>query len=837
MLVVGLMSGTSCDGIDAALVDVPADLAQGRRPAPGAVRLIAHTTVPYESDLQRRLRTLSSAQAAVTLAEICRLNVMLGQAFAAAVHSLMDSPATNQAGISLRDVDLIGSHGHTVCHLPPGAEGSTAPEAVDAANTICGTMQLGEAAVVAHDTGCVVISDFRTPDLAAGGQGAPLIPFVDQLLLAEAGRARAIVNIGGIANITLLTANGSVVGFDTGPGNMLVDMAVARLISADLRYDPEGSLARQGQIQTALLERLLQHPFLQRTGPKSTGREDFGALYLDQILREDLVGTLAPHDVLATLTEFTAVTIASGITLAISNEENGQSPPASGSDALQVLVAGGGVHNLFLMERLQHHLPHATVASYEAVTGLSADAREAVCFALLAVHAYHRVPNTLASTTGASCPTIGGKISYPPPARVAQHTRRRSSQTRPRGTPAAAGPLAAPRTISTAAAQPPNWTAPNPMALPLGPDSELSLQGSPQLAYMLTYGSYMSPRSSVRGPVVPGLPPALNTTVAPQRVATTQPLNAGLTRVEGLMPVSVCQLRSATKNGEHYRLNNQDIDKVMIVGVIRSVDARATRVTYTVEDHTGAISATRWSSNAGDEEESSAAPDLYRENDYVQVVGQLRSDNENNLQLTAYNISKLTNGNQLTHHLISIVHAHLRLTKPLSIVCHLLHHQARRCRIPGIPCNFSQQCLCVPVEIGRQRAGCGPGYNLQQCQRCQRYAHRFFSCGRNWQWSAWWAGPVRQLNAALHATSAAVKIKTEDYSAGNSAMMTDSDVSGPDGKVLQAFRHTTEEAGMSIEAVVAVTGLPESTVRSAIDTLSSEGQIYSTIDDEHFLAT
>jgi anhydro-N-acetylmuramic acid kinase len=351
MRVAGLISGTSVDGIDVAVVDI------GER-----IQVVATTTVPYPPEVRSAI--LSVSNAATHIATIARLNVLLGELFAEAVQ---------KAGVPLQTVELIGSHGQTIFH-----EG----EPVEfLGRKIASTLQIGEAAVIAARTGIETIADFRPSDLAAGGKGAPLVPFLDYQLFRHPKLARIALNIGGIANITVIPAAGKaedVIAFDTGPGNMVMDALAPP-------FDRDGERARAGKVNAALLDRLLTDPYYRRDPPKSCGREQYGA----EFVRETGID-------IATAMELTARTIAVAIERYPSTRE--------------VIVSGGGAHNGYLMERLSA-LVRARVAT-TAEFGIGVDAKEAILFALLAYQTFHGRTGNLPSATGARKAVILGKISH-----------------------------------------------------------------------------------------------------------------------------------------------------------------------------------------------------------------------------------------------------------------------------------------------------------------------------------------------------------------------------------------------------------------------------------------
>lgn len=350
MRVLGLISGTSVDGIDVAVVDIGE-----------SIRVVATATVPYPPDV--RATILSVSNAATHTATIARLNFLLGELFAEAVR---------KSGVPLETIDLIGSHGQTIFHEGEPAE--------FLGRKIASTLQIGEAAVIAERTGIETIADFRPGDIAAGGKGAPLVPLLDYQLFRHPEHARVALNIGGIANITVIPANAApeeVIAFDTGPGNMVMD-AVAP------PFDRDGAGARSGTINTVLLERLLADPYYHRDPPKSCGREQYGAGFV----RETAID-------ISTATELTARTIVLGIARYPATRE--------------VIVSGGGAHNAYLMERLAVLTPARITTSEEF--GIGVDSKEAILFALLAYQTHQGRAGNLPSATGARKPVILGKIS------------------------------------------------------------------------------------------------------------------------------------------------------------------------------------------------------------------------------------------------------------------------------------------------------------------------------------------------------------------------------------------------------------------------------------------
>jgi anhydro-N-acetylmuramic acid kinase len=375
MLVIGLMSGTSVDGIDAALVRIDGS------PSSLDWELLAFTHSDYTPQLQEAIFACFQPETS-SVDQICRLNFDLGRAFgAAALH------VTASAGLEPPDIDLIGSHGQTVWHIPTGESAST--------------LQLGEPALIAEMTGITTISNFRTRDMAAGGQGAPLVSYVDKLLLSHPKRNRAALNIGGIANLTYLPAKDSKhqsLAFDTGPGNMLIDDAVQRITAGEQRFDKEGNLASQGKVNTEIRNSWLTHPYYHQPPPKTTGREQFGTQYGEELwLHANHLG-VSPVDYLATITALTAESIAIACQAFLPEPLN------------EMIVSGGGVRNPVLMKMLARAV-HPTEVLKSDEVGLPGAAKECIAFAILAYETWHYRPGNLPEATGAAHPVVLGIIT------------------------------------------------------------------------------------------------------------------------------------------------------------------------------------------------------------------------------------------------------------------------------------------------------------------------------------------------------------------------------------------------------------------------------------------
>nr|WP_199296004.1 anhydro-N-acetylmuramic acid kinase [Trichocoleus sp. FACHB-591] len=387
MHIIGLMSGTSVDGIDAALVEISGletDL---------QVKLLAGATYPYPETLRSQILAVGAGEP-ISMSEFATLDDAIAEQFAQAALAV-------QAGHT--PADLIGSHGQTVYHRPPKKDQGTNDKAVCSSSELGYSLQLGRGAAIAHLTGISTVSNFRVADIAAGGQGAPLVPRVDAYLLSHATQSRCVQNIGGIGNVTYLPARSTanweqqVRGWDTGPGNMLLDLAVQQLSQGAKTYDQDGAWAATGTPCQVLVEQWLQQDFFQQAPPKSTGRELFGLDYLKDCFADAGRYQLSDADFLATLTELTARSIAHSYGTFLP-----QLPD-------QVLLCGGGSRNSYLKQRLQAHLPSTSVITTDEV-GLSADFKEAIAFAVLAYWQHHGIPGNLPEVTGAAKAIALGEI-------------------------------------------------------------------------------------------------------------------------------------------------------------------------------------------------------------------------------------------------------------------------------------------------------------------------------------------------------------------------------------------------------------------------------------------
>jgi anhydro-N-acetylmuramic acid kinase len=374
--VAGLMSGTSVDGVDVAIADIDKN----------GARLLAFNTFAYPSTLRKKIFALFDIDSA-RVDDLCSLNFVLGEVFAKALIDLC-----KKSRISLSSIDLVGSHGQTIYHDPKGVRFQK--------KLVGSTLQIGEPAVIAQRTGITTVADFRTADMALSGEGAPLVPFADYFLFRNNNVCRAIQNIGGIANVTYLPANckiDDIIAFDTGAGNMIIDRAVSLATKGKKRYDKNGQIAARGIVNETLLKQLLKHPFLKRKPPKSTGREEFGTQYTDELYKKAVKTKLAPADVVATVTAFTAHCIAYSYQRFL---------PAPTDE---VILCGGGAHNRALIKILKDLLKNTKILTMDKF-GIETDAKEALSFAILAYHTIKGLASNVPSATGAEKPVILGKI-------------------------------------------------------------------------------------------------------------------------------------------------------------------------------------------------------------------------------------------------------------------------------------------------------------------------------------------------------------------------------------------------------------------------------------------
>jgi anhydro-N-acetylmuramic acid kinase len=396
MRVLGLMSGTSADGIDVALARISG------APPRLQTKLENFAAIPFRAHVREAVLRLAEG-APTTTAEISQLNFLLGEEFARAALA-----ACRKFRVPIKKINLIGSHGQTVYH-----QGQ--PTKFLGVARVASTLQIGEPAVIAARTGVTTIGDFRVADMAAGGQGAPLVPFVDYLLYRHPRKGRVALNIGGIANVTVIPADAKpqqVFAFDTGPGNMVIDALVRHFTRGRQSFDRDARLARRGHVLPPLVNELMRDPYFRREPPKTCGREQYGAAYVARILargrklRRVSAGTTRrarPEDLIHSATLVTALSIWDAFHRFIF-------PRVYVHD---LIVSGGGAQNPLLMAQLQALLPGVQIVTSNAV-GVPTDAKEAFAFAIMAYESFHHRPANLPSATGARRPAILGKTCYSP---------------------------------------------------------------------------------------------------------------------------------------------------------------------------------------------------------------------------------------------------------------------------------------------------------------------------------------------------------------------------------------------------------------------------------------
>lgn len=383
--VIGLMSGTSLDGVDAAWIEISGSGASLQ------VRLRSFLCVPFSPAQREKLLALCRMASA---SEIAVADVEMGELFASVALQLM-----KENGLKASDVDLIGSHGQTICHLPEQRA----------------SLQIGDACVIAERTGITTVADFRARDLACGGQGAPLVPYVDWCLLQRADRHRIVQNVGGIANCTLLPAGGLLQdarAWDSGPGNMIIDEAMRITTEGHQHFDKDGRVASEGKVDEAWLEELMRHPFFHRAPPKSAGREEFGAGFTANFVAQARRRHMSTQDTLATATALTAASIAHSY--GSFAEPYFREFPIATQTPIEVILCGGGAFNPTLRQMLRAQLAASDV-SYALLdhdeVGVRGDAKEAVAFAVLAHETMMETPCNAPGATGAARRVVLGKIS------------------------------------------------------------------------------------------------------------------------------------------------------------------------------------------------------------------------------------------------------------------------------------------------------------------------------------------------------------------------------------------------------------------------------------------
>jgi anhydro-N-acetylmuramic acid kinase len=387
MLVLGLMSGTSADGIDVALARI-----SGTPPKLQA-KLLGHTSVKFPAALRKEILHVAEGHL-ITANELSQLNVRLGELFGDAALK-----ACARFRVARSRVDLIGSHGQTVFHQ--------GRPAFFFGRKVASTLQIGEPAVIAARTGITTVGDFRPNDIALGGQGAPLVPYADYLFYRHAKLGRVSLNLGGIANVTVIPAAAKpsqIFAFDTGPANMVIDALVSHFTHGRQRYDKDGEMAMMGRGIPALLDELMRDPYFHQKPPKSTGREYFGDAYLKKVLILGERHRAKPADLIRAATILTALSIIDALSSFVLPKNK----------IHQLIVSGGGARNPVILAQLEAALPEIEILTSSKL-GIPEDAKEAFAFALLAYESFHQRAANLPSATGARGPAILGKICYAPP--------------------------------------------------------------------------------------------------------------------------------------------------------------------------------------------------------------------------------------------------------------------------------------------------------------------------------------------------------------------------------------------------------------------------------------
>jgi len=387
MLVLGIMSGTSADGIDVALARISG------APPSIKVKLLGHTSMPFAPDVRAKILHVAE-QKPITSGSLSQLHFELGAVYADAALR-----ACKKFRVAPRRISLIGNHGQTVFHQ------SWAQPILGSA--CASTLQIGDGSVIAACSGITTVSDFRPADIAMGGQGAPLVPYVDYLLYRDEKLGRVSLNLGGIANITVLPAAAkpsSILGFDTGPANILIDALVARFTHNHQHFDKDARLALKGRGMPELLGELMRDPYLRVGPPKSTGREYYGEAYVRRILALGRRYRAKPNDLIRAATLFTALSVVDALNRVVLPK----------TKVHQLIVSGGGARNPLILAQMAALLPDLQIIP-SSHFGIPVDAKEALAFALLAYETFHHRPSNLPSATGARRPAILGKISYAPP--------------------------------------------------------------------------------------------------------------------------------------------------------------------------------------------------------------------------------------------------------------------------------------------------------------------------------------------------------------------------------------------------------------------------------------
>jgi anhydro-N-acetylmuramic acid kinase len=383
-LVLGLMSGTSADAIDVALTQI-----SGAPPHLNA-KLLNHTSINFPPQLRKEILCVAEQQP-ISAGNLSQLNFRLGETFAEAALT-----ACRRFRVATKKIALIGSHGQTIFH-----QGRPVPYL---GRPTASTLQIGEPSIIAARTGITAVADFRPADIAQGGQGAPLVPYADYLLYRHEKLGRVSLNLGGIANITVIPAAAKpaqILAFDTGPANMLIDALVAHFTHNRQRYDKDACLAQQGRANPALLNELMHDPYLKLSPPKSTGREYYGRTYVKRVLALGRRHNAKPNDLIRAATIFTALSIVEALNRFVLPK----------TEIHQLIVSGGGTHNPLILAQLAAALRQIEIVRSPQL-GVPEDAKEAFAFAILAYETFNGRPSNLPSATGARRPAILGKVSY-----------------------------------------------------------------------------------------------------------------------------------------------------------------------------------------------------------------------------------------------------------------------------------------------------------------------------------------------------------------------------------------------------------------------------------------
>lgn len=379
MLAVGLMSGTSLDGVDAVLVDIKGYGLQTE------VKVIDFIEYEMPEKIRNKIKEACDEQVS-SVDKICSLNFELGSLFSKAVQAVLE-----KANVKSEQLGFIASHGQTICHLPQNIH-----------SHVASTLQIGEPAIIAYEHNTPVISNFRTMDMASGGQGAPLVPYSEWILYSDKNKNIALQNIGGIGNVTVLNKSldiDDIMAFDTGPGNMMINEAMRVLFNQE--YDDGGKIAKQGTVIESMLEELMQHPYMHKVPPKSTGREEFGEGYVRELITK--YQKHDSHDIVATFTMFTATSMFVHYQKYILDHMHLD----------LIVIGGGGAHNETLLRFIKEAFAPIKVCSQEQL-GYSSDAKEAIAFALLGNETWHRCAGNVPKATGANKAVILGNITPRP---------------------------------------------------------------------------------------------------------------------------------------------------------------------------------------------------------------------------------------------------------------------------------------------------------------------------------------------------------------------------------------------------------------------------------------